>query len=681
MSSSKTPFQKAVTGLKAPSTAAYSQQEWDDAYRSTIPTLNDFRLYEAAKWIASEAEEARKKFPSPAFGPLSAEWATIVAVAALNREYRTAVELNSKALRERAADEPFVSADAMSGVRISSETGQHFTVEDLTESSTDLTENWLFDALSAPGVNPPPVELSGYAVTAGRFYSFKKSMNTLWNQARHEGWFVDEERDGTFRWEPSSRTDVILNQTWLQRQQSNLMNYPYIDVSVWPKLSVSQRRKRARTLGVTSAKRSGNTVKLKVSSPSYLSSRPPHYTLERSALEGSFLNDFLDTVMPNLPGVTASILLLAWHLILDVAQLLSKSVRLPELLSPVHAEELALAVPTSVLIDALEQGLLLKQGLAVAIIDFLTFRSKMGSTNEKGNRGLWSAPLVKVPNRDEYVLPLPALQTSNPVRKVEAWLEKGGIDDTNPVTTRGLHYEALYRSRLKQEIDGNKKFKTASAAPHGIKRSKNFGEEIDLLVTFGGLCIVGEVKFFLMPTDPAERTRYDAKLESAAKQAKRKADALRAKPNVVAKALGISEEDAKALEYVPLVVTAQNYGFSTRVENVLIVEAEFLKMYLSGDDIVTGRAIQFGSSRAVNQSRSYYANERSAAVNFAKEASSPYVLTRISSRYVWDRSPLPTLAHNHATIAVPVFRDVSGAERLRAQSSIDILSPARTPKK
>ncbi|NKL58322.1 hypothetical protein [Rhizobium leguminosarum] len=672
----RSPFQKAVSNLKAPSAAAYVQADWDAAYKSATPTVEDTRLYEAAKWIAAEAEEGRKRFSSPAFGPLSAEWATILAVAALNREYRTAVNLRSEALKKRGAAEPFISMDAMAGVRISSDTGQHFTVEDLAESSTDLTENWLFDAMTATGMNPPPNELSVHAVEAGRAYSFRKSLNTLWNQARHEGWYFEQGPDGISRWNPGSRQDMILNQTWLQRQQSNLMNYPNIDSSVWPKLTVSQRRKRARTHGATSVKRSGNTVKVKVSSPSYLSAWPPHYAIEKSALEGSFLRDFLGTDMPKIAGVTVSMLLLAWHLVLDIAKELSKGVELPSLLSPERAEHLALSLPARVLKDALMQGIPASLEIASAIIDFLTFELKNGS-NEKGNRGLWSAPLIKVPNRDDYLLPLPALETSNPARKVEAWLEKGGIDDANPVTTRGILYETLYRSRVKEEIDKNKKFNSASAAEHGIKPTKGFKEEIDLLVCFGGFCIVGEVKLFLMPTEPAERARYDGKLESAAKQAKRKAEALKAKPEVAAATLGISVQEASTLEYLPLVVTAQNYGFSTRVEDVLVVEAEFLKMYLSGSDIVVGRAIQFGSSRTVDQTRQYYANEAGAAGNFVKEASSPYVLTRISERFVWATSPFPTLAHAGATLAVPVFRDVSGNERRRAQSLIDLLSPTR----
>ncbi|MGO7353894.1 hypothetical protein ACCS66_04060 [Rhizobium ruizarguesonis] len=676
MISTNTPFQKAISSLKSPSAAAFVQDDWESAYSRVTPTNEDTRLYEAARWIAEEFAEARRRFPSPAFGPLSAEWATILAVAALNREYRTAADLRSDAIKKQGTAEPFISMDAMSGVRITSATGQHFTLEDLAESSTDLTENWLFDALTATGSNPPPEELSVFAVEAGRAYSFRKAMNTLWNQARYEGWFYELRADGRASWNPGSREDMVLNQTWLQRQQSNLMNYPNVDMSVWPKLTVSQRRQRARVRAVTSATRTGGTVRLKVSSPSYLSTRLPHYVIERSALEGSFLSDFLEADMPNAKGVTASKLLLAWHLFLDIAKELSNGVKLPTLLSPSQAEELALSLPVDVLQDALVQGVPVTAEVALAIIDFLTFQLKTGS-NEKGNRGLWSAPLVKVPSRDEYLLPLPALETSNPARKVEAWLEKGGIDDVNPVTARGLLYETLYRSRLKNAIDNNKKFNNASAAEHGIKPSKDFKEEIDLLVSFGGLCLVGEVKLFLMPTEPGERVRYDGKLESAAKQAKRKADALSAKPEVAAAALGISVQEATALQYLPLVVTAQNYGFSTRVADVLVAEAEFLKMYLSGNDIVVGRAVQLGSSRTVDQTREYYSNEAGAARNFFKETSAPYVLTRISERFVWTTSPFPTLAHAGATIAVPVFRDVTGAERQRAESLISMLSPTR----
>ncbi|MGY5801885.1 hypothetical protein ACXHMN_11160 [Rhizobium sp. LEGMi12c] len=676
MTSIASSFRKAVNGLKPPSSAHYSQSDWDLAYQNVAPSDEDTNLYLAAKWIAEEYAKARELFASPYFGPLDAEWATVLAIASLNREYRTARQLHEDMLSGMEKS-PLVSADAISGLRIRGPAGQHFTLEDITESATDYTENWLFDAFNAVGTSQPPDELTKFAIPAAQAYSFRKGMNTLWNQTWHEGLYCELSEDGSAAWMPADRRAAILNQTWLQRQQNNLLNYPAIDYSVWPRLPLTRRKKLGRQRAVTSVKRVGKSLRLRVSCPSYLSRKPPIYVIEKSAIEGTYLADFFEAELPNTKGVTAAVLLLAWHLIVDIAVELTRNITLPRFLAPEDAKALALAVPAASLIQVMRDGLLVDEDTARAIIDFLTFQLKSGK-NQKGNRGLWSAPLVKVPNCDEYLLPLPALHTSNVIRKVEAWLEKGGIDDTNPVAARGEKYEVLYRTALSELIRKNRKFTTASVAEHGVKKTREFDEQIDLLVVFGGLCLVGEIKLFLMPADSNERARYDNKLESAALQAKRKLESLVKRPEIVAASLGITTTAAERLKYIPLVVTAQDYGFSTRVNDVLIVEGGFLKMFLSGNNIVVGRAIQKGSSRTTDQTIEYYKNEAQAAQRFESEVLSPYVLRRISERFSWGKTPYPTLAHPSATIAVPIFNDLSGEERRIAQSMIATLSNRRT---
>ncbi|AXV15803.1 hypothetical protein CYG48_08905 [Neorhizobium sp. SOG26] len=613
MSITETHFRKSVSNLKPPSSGQYIQADWDLAYGKISPTDDDTRLYEAAKWIASEYAELSKKYPSPAFGSLDSEWATILAVAILNRDHRIAEKLRDEVAKER-RDDPIYSMDAFSGLRIEGNNGQHFTTTDFAESSTDLTENWLFDALKVSGSSAPPEDLTTFGVAAGKFYSFRKLLSTLWNQAWFDAWYFDLDKDGATIWMPSDPDAMILDQSWLQRQQTNLMNYPYIDISIWPSLSPSQRRKRSRLRAVTSVRRTENSVLARVSSAQYLSSRPPVYTIERSGLEGSFIADFLDVDMPNAKGVTVAHLLSAWHLILDIAHGLSRVTKLPQTISPKDAREIALTVPEGTLVQAIAEGIPIDAVTAKKIVEFLTFEIKT-SKNQKGNRGLWSAPLVKIPNCNDYLLPLPALETSNPLRKAEAWMEKGGIDDSNPIAARGEKYEVIYRARIRQAVIDNRYFKTASVAEHGVKKTKDFGEQIDLLVAFGGICLVGEVKLLLMPADPFEKARYDGKLKSAATQAKRKTQLLQTRPDVAAKALGIAVESAKSLRYIPIVIPAQDYGFSTKVDDVLIVEASFLKLYLSGGDLVVGRAIQKGSSRAIDRTIQYYQTEAQAGQN------------------------------------------------------------------
>lgn len=142
---------------------------------------------------------------------------------------------------------------------------------------------------------------------------------------------------------------------------------------------------------------------------------------------------------------------------------------------------------------------------------------------------------------------------------------KGGINAANPAGARGDRFEALYRAGLCKTLADNKLFTAAHCAADGISRTPAFDEQIDLLVEFGGLCLVGEVKFLLMPADPHERERFSIKLEEAAKQAKRKTTALTKRPDVVASTFGVDVTEAAAFELLPVVVTNQNYGFSTRV--------------------------------------------------------------------------------------------------------------------
>ncbi|WP_461374779.1 hypothetical protein [Candidatus Aquicultor sp.] len=364
---------------------------------------------------------------------------------------------------------------------------------------------------------------------------------------------------------------------------------------------------------------------------------------------------------------------------------------------PGDARELALAVERESLRKAVEQGLRVDAAQADELITFLTFQFQTGGPSKaKGNKGLWAAPLVPVPGTTEVVLPLSVLTTSNIVRRVEAWLEKGGIDDTNPITWpttsrrsgsgkavpsttqgRGDRYETLYRHQVCDAIVRNTMFAGAACARHGIKKSKTFPEQVDLLVAFGGVCLVGEVKFFLMPADPHERARYDEKLSDAAKQAKIKLSALKLQPDVLANALGIDIEAAKALELVPVVVTAQGYRFSTRVDEVLIVESSFLRTYLAGEKVVVGMAIVPATGEHVQHTKQFYSSEKAAAREFESTMEAPYVLKRFLNQISWSDTPLPTLAHPRAVIEMPEIKDLTGFERVRAEAMAAALRTKR----
>jgi hypothetical protein len=651
------------------------QSDWDAAYNASADTSSDQRLIEAARWLAAEAAAVRTTFANPVLDGLSPEWSTILAIAALNREYRTAVEL-AVAEAEKARADGMLAADAVAGLRINGGAGQRFTVADLAEAGTDATENWLFDAARATGLgDPASADLAPAAVLAIKAYSFRKALNVLWNDVWFSGWYVHAFPSGETRWIPSDRAGERLLHAWRSRQEANLMNFPNIDRMAWPQLTPAMRRKRARKSSVVEISRNRKGLRFKVGNIGYLSKRMPAYMYEKGMLEGSYVADFVETKMPADNRLSIALLQQGWHVIYDIAKLMAKRVPLPTTLTPEHARQLALAVDRSLLIQAIEKALQAEPSVATAIVDFLTFAPQTGGkAKAKGNKGLWAAPLVPVPGSNEMLLPLPVLATSNPARRAEAWLEKGGINDDNPTVSRGDRFEKLYREKVCQAIAGNKLLPGAASAPNGVANSKLFSEQIDLLVAFGGLCLVGEVKFFLMPVDAHERDRYDVKLSKAAEQARRKATALTAGPDIIASALGIDVARAAALQLLPIVVTNQGFGFSTRVNGTLVVEAEFLRNYLGAGNIVTGMALVPATGRSALSSTTLYTSEEMAAREFEATMSAPYVLTRFLDRVRWSEITMLTLAHPPSVREVPVLKDVSGLDRMRAEPAIAELS-------
>jgi len=666
-----TAFGTAVAKLKSPAAADFSAAAWDAAYHAHSTSRCDERLFTAAQWIGTEAHAGRLVAGAsvgPVLASLTPEWGTILAIAALNREYRTAVALKD-AQNTQLTNRDVLAADAIAAERIQGAGSQLFAVADLAELGIDMTENWLFDAAHSTGTIVPTGNLAPTAIRATQSYSFRKSLNTLWNGAWIDGDFCEQAADGKWRWRSGDPARARLIAAWQARQEANLMNFPNIDRTVWPKLKPAARRKQSRGWGVTNMIPGSNGTVFKVSALQYPSRYMPAYNYERAGLEGSYLIEFLGSTMNGKPALTVSNLLLAWHAIYDIAKLLVKRAPLPTTLSPSEARALAMVVGRGAVCDAIRRSVRVSEADADAIVTFLTFAFQTGGTaKDAGNKGLWAAPLVPVPGTDNFVLPLSVLVTSNPARRAEAWLEKGGINDSNPKGSRGDRYEEFFRAKACKAVAGNTKFTAATCAATEIKKSKVFGEQVDLLVAFGGLCLVGEVKFFLMPSDPHERDRYDVKLTKAAAQAKRKAAALDIRRDVIADHLGISLAKANSLRLLPIVVTAQGYGFSTKVANVLIIEAEFLRLFLMGGDLVTGRALIPATGQWTDVSTVIYGTEAAAARNFEEIMSEPFVLTRFLDRVEWGKTMFPSIAHNATEIDVVLLGDLKGFERMQAEA-------------
>ena len=194
----------------------------------------------------------------------------------------------------------------------------------------------------------------------------------------------------------------------------------------------------------------GKRLKTKIGRPPCLSNRMPGILAEQAGFEGSYLLQFLDMPFPLDQRLTCRLLSRAWHVIADLGMRMRKPVLEQGSLNEAEARALALLVGRRELAEILMRALGEDKDTANVLIDFLSFRPK--SSGDKGHRGLWAAPLVPIPGEERLALSLPSLCTSNPLRKAEAWLEKGGLDDRQSKDTRGGHFEAEPRRQVKQQL-------------------------------------------------------------------------------------------------------------------------------------------------------------------------------------------------------------------------------------
>ena len=154
----------------------------------------------------------------------------------------------------------------------------------------------------------------------------------------------------------------------------------------------------------------------------------------------------------------------------------------------------ALSVRRADVVDVLERSLGCGEPTAENIVKFLSWQLK-------AYKGLWGCPLVPVPGGDEVCLSRPALEGGNPIRRIEIWLQNGGLNDDLSSGARGDAYEAGLRAKCRDAILGNALLTDSRCAPHAIKKSREFGEQVDLLIQIGDIVLVCEVKCFLFPAD------------------------------------------------------------------------------------------------------------------------------------------------------------------------------------
>jgi hypothetical protein len=630
------PFRKRVRSLKSPNSPAFDVVSWKRLLETTELTDADLELCLTAFWIAGQAMALRKKMDQEPLPMSSGRLSTVLAVAMLNREYFILTGKLGKAQRAALDSDMIVATHQLADVPIGGGDGVFkLDAASLVDATTDAVDSWLYEAADVAGGMSDHPNLAAVAVKNAHRLSLQRAHYDLWQQALWEDWRLSKYGpDGrNFLFAPADTEVAALLDACLTRKESNFMEYAWIDASAWPKMSAQRRREIQLPLTVVAVDRqAGKRRRFVVGRPSAANRHVPAFVVSCSGLDGTYLAPFLERPLPVDPDLTCELILRAWYVLLDLAEVLAKQRPRATFHDLDNVRNWACVVWRNEVVDVLHRALAIKQRTATKIVNFLSWAKDT-------YKGLWGAPLVPLPGSAEHLLIAHSvLATSNVVRRVEIWLTKGGLDDN------------------------------LARADHAIKKSANFPEQIDVLVQFASLLLVGEVKCLLSPADSRERYNFLRTLKDAAAQATRKAAAIAQYRDVAAQVLGIPETKVNNLRVLPLVVTNQGFGISLVFDGCIVIDAKFLKLYLGSGKYVSEAAFNCVDGSWAHAERYLYRSAAEAVDNFEKSMRRPPPLYRFVDQLHWTTFEFPTLSGNSLLITRTEYGNLSDETRSRYQA-------------
>ena len=679
-----TPFRKMAHDLVSPLAERFDPRPWGDAFSQCETVAQDKELLRSALWVGESARALYGSMPNR-FSRMDRTDAMVLGIATINGHYRR-ISTDARAAAREASDRGAQSFDALVNTRMSNDSGLSLPSSDFVETMVDAMDAWLFDAARTKGdsFDPSKVgEIEQISSELVSYYTMRCVLKRLWDRALYQGYRLDED----LTWAPPNRMLAELHQGWLARNDAVFMASPAHLMTVWRDLEPAQRRKIGLQKTVTSARDVGNEVRLKVERSTYRGKRAPLQVLNKAGLKDSYLAPFLAEPFPLFPDLTVELLDDAWWVCEAAARAITKLT---------HSRErgrsgglYANAVDIDELARAIAKSLGTENGIARQIIGFLTYseqpktpKGEARADDTHGWRGLWSAPLVGLEGYDLVLLPTAVFQHSAPLYRAEAWLEKGGLGDqgldeeSRSRGGRGVRFEEFYREQLVEAVSANDLLRETVVAPRGVRKQvpaegrDSFGEQIDVLIKLGNRLLVGELKFLLTPDDPHRWERFYDSLDHAAEQAKRKADALSYRPDLIASELGIDEDEVRELPITPIVIVNGGFGFSLNVRSCRVVDGMFLRDYLKSQSFSTGGA--FDGRRVMREEVTMlYFSEREASDRFDPIMAQPPGLRKFIDRLTWDTVEYTSRFGESFRIRRPFRGDVTALERMKRRGLLE----------
>jgi hypothetical protein len=658
--------------LPHPTARNFTPAEWVSAGKAiTNPQDRDLRLLLAAIYYGNEIAQLRERFESSLFTDLDRRSSTLLSIACANYNFDVLAAKSYKVVKQKQKDFLHIGHPGRANVEIGYPENY---------SSPDAAMATLVDSLPhcLERANRRPVVCAiagpNYWKLASELFlsmSAEHSLRNLWQTVLWDDWELVRDNDGHRHHQPVNRRLATLWHAWIWRHEMVLSQGTNID-AVTEKALALRGKDPSPFLSPTVTGiggKSQNSRRFHIGQVSGRTLGQSWHRSEAQILEDSYLAAFLDAPLPGLENkLTCRDLQMMWCVIRDCTTILASRCKDRKFERLEDVEARALMVPREEVARAVAQCTGINLDRVSSAIKFFTC-DHLNLTN-LFTYGFWSSPFLQIDDGLNLAIVRAAVQVGSAIRRVEGWLNRAGLSDHLSDARRGLTYEANVRKEMSDALARNLLLDNSRCTTNSISGDK--GEQIDLLVVLGSLLIVGEIKCFLYPIEPIEHFNYLKRLEAAGVQAVRKADWLGQNPQIVADALQISRISAASLRTVAVVVTNQGAGFGLQLGGARIIDAHFLKIYLSGNEYVSGMTFDAESGIVIRHPQTLYRDEVDAAVKFEATMAEPPPLQRLLRSAQWRDIHFPSSDGDDLLIAIchPDDSMRTQARQLAASSGI-----------
>jgi hypothetical protein len=576
--------------------------------------------------------------------PLGRRDAVLLAVAQTNREYATLQRRMARARYEERKHEVVDLHLASQRLIRTGYPGNELPADDLNDALIDTLPVWLYQAFDRPsGDSIGGYDLTQIGVHALRAFSLEKTLSKLWQQCLWLDWRLSD-KNKRLTLAPNDRPAETLRHAWLFRQQGISTQSSFIDLaaeSAAKKANLKIGRIGSRTI-IAQESRAGRRRKFITGRAT---NRSASY-LQRhmwTSVETSYVGMFLDAPLPKL-GLSCHQLQKVWCVVSDACSVLAKKCADSRPVDTATIRDWALACSRSDLSEAIAASVSLSSEDIEAALAFLTY------DGSDFRRGVWSMPLIQLPGTKILLMCRSPLEIGNPVRRVEQWLERGGLSDQLSGAKRGNSYETWVRDEIASCLKRNRLLNDVASIISPIKPADRSIGDIDAAFRIKDLVVVIEIKCLLTPAEPIEQYRYRNKLDDAAEQAIRKATWLAT--NIEAHRSDLRLTGTEPIEIKPVVLTNHGYGLSLEIDGCLICDFHTLSNYLGGNTVVVGGAFSGITGEISYTEETLYRDEEGARRGLLGRIRGAPTLKRYVDRTVWGEAMIPCFNPPSDTLAV-----------------------------